>query len=79
MSTSTAPLSDSDGNDNNMQSGTVPLPSGIYVYQIDESDMRNLCVILDEDDVWLKVAAEMGYQQKDINVSTSNAETEIEM
>lgn len=57
------------GESGNVQTGTRALHSDVYVYDIRTSDLRNLCVILDEQDLWVKVATKMGYQKRDIDVS----------
>lgn len=67
MSATTA-RSNSDESDN-VQTGTRTLHNDIYVYDIRTSDIRNLCVILDDQDLWLVVAMKMGYQTKDTDVS----------
>lgn len=67
MSASTA--GSNSANNSNEQTGTRPLHNDVYVYEIRTSDLRNLCVILDEQDLWQKVARKMGYDTSDIDVS----------
>lgn len=69
----TTTRSNSDGT-GNVQTGTKSLHSDVYVYDIRTSDLRNLCAILDEQDVWLKVAAKMGYQTTHISVRITTHE-----
>lgn len=71
MSASTA-RSNSDGGSSNVQTGTRSVHNDIYVYGMRASDLRNLCVILDEQDLWQEVAAKMGYQTEIIDVSINS-------
>lgn len=72
MSASTA-RTESEGS-SNVQSGTRPIENVVYLYDIRKTDLRNLCEILDEQDIWQELATKMGYGEDVIGVSMARIE-----
>lgn len=52
------------------KSNPCPRHKELYVYEILVSDLRNLCFIIDDRNLWEELAMKMGYQTKDTEVST---------
>lgn len=70
MSASTVPSS-SDGQRSTSQSLTRQMHSDMNVYDMPPSIYRDLCIVLDSQDLWANVAYQMGYTKKDIDVIIS--------
>lgn len=68
MSATTSPSS-SDGQRSSSQSMTRQMYSENFIYDLPPSIHRNLCIVLNFQDLWANVAYQMGYTNKDIDVN----------
>lgn len=72
MMSTASPENSSSGCSTNNECGTKQIIDDIYIYDMPLTERRDLCMILDEQNIWEELAYKMGYAKKDVDVSFEN-------
>lgn len=71
MMSSTTASNGSSSNGSSANRETQSMPQDRYLYEMPLTERREICLILDRQNVWEDMAYRVGYTKSDVNVSDS--------